>query len=299
MWVNKLVVLSLALLASDQTGAAKSGYRSCREIKASDKQTADGIYTLTTENRVTYETYCDMTTDGGGWTLVASVHENNMHGKCTVGDRWSSQQGNNINNPKGEGNWDNYATFGRPDGATSDDYKSPGYYDITAKDLGLWHVPNNTPLSQWRNSALLRYRTNNGFFAQEGGNLFYLYKRYPVAYDVGTCLTNNGPAYPIVYEYGNAETATSYYGPYFGSEVIAGYVQFRVINNEKAALALCPGMKAKGCNVEHYCIGGGGYFPEGNPKQCGDFAAYDWDGYGARSSAPKEITEATILLFYR
>ena len=33
-----------------------------------------------------------MTTDGGGWTLVASVHENNINGKCTVGDKWSSEQ---------------------------------------------------------------------------------------------------------------------------------------------------------------------------------------------------------------
>lgn len=64
-----------------------------------------------------------MTTNGGGWTLVASVHENNMNGKCTPGDRWSSQQGNNLNNPMGEGNWANYATFGLPVGATSDDYK--------------------------------------------------------------------------------------------------------------------------------------------------------------------------------
>ena len=34
-----------------------------------------------------------METDGGGWTLVAAVHENNIDGKCTIGDRWSSEQG--------------------------------------------------------------------------------------------------------------------------------------------------------------------------------------------------------------
>ena len=33
-----------------------------------------------------------MTSDGGGWTLVASVHENNINGKCTMGDKWSSEQ---------------------------------------------------------------------------------------------------------------------------------------------------------------------------------------------------------------
>ncbi len=31
---------------------------------------------------------CDMTTAGGGWMLVASVHENYMNGKCSDGDRF-------------------------------------------------------------------------------------------------------------------------------------------------------------------------------------------------------------------
>lgn len=34
-----------------------------------------------------------METAGGGWTLVGSVHENNIAGKCTLGDNWSDDQG--------------------------------------------------------------------------------------------------------------------------------------------------------------------------------------------------------------
>ncbi|XP_018418345.1 PREDICTED: intelectin-1a-like [Nanorana parkeri] len=284
------------------TGGPDSGYRSCKVIKNLHTHAKDGIYTLTTEEGETYQTFCDMSTNGGGWTLVASVHENNMNGKCTPGDRWSSQQGNNPNNPAGEGNWANYATFGLPSGATSDDYKNPGYYDITAKDLGLWHVPNNTPLSVWRDSSLLRYRTDNSFFTQEGGNLFQLYKVYPLG--LATC-PRHWEGVPIflhyLYEFCKIMNTKLMHLSLATGEFTAGYVQFRAINTERAPLALCAGVKVTGCNGEHHCIGGGGYMPEASPRQCGDFASFDWDGYGTHvgSSTTKEITEAAVLLFYR
>ncbi|KAG8560406.1 hypothetical protein GDO81_014962 [Engystomops pustulosus] len=229
-------------------------YKSCKEIRAAFNDVKDGIYTLTTKNGMTYQTFCDMTTNGGGWTLVASIHENNIHGKCTLGDRWSSQHGNDANNPKGEGNWDNYATFGTPEGATSDDYKNPGYYDIFTKDVSVWHVPNDSPLELWKNSSLQRYRTDTGFLEHEGGNLFYLYKKYPVTSKAGTCLAHNGPAIPIVYDYGYADKTSRFYSPNGRGEFIAGFIQFRAVNYEGAALPLCPGMKVTGCNSEHVCI---------------------------------------------
>jgi len=46
-----------------------------------------------------------MTSAGGGWTLVASVHENNIKGKCTLGDNWSSDQGRTSNNYNGKMVW--------------------------------------------------------------------------------------------------------------------------------------------------------------------------------------------------
>ncbi|XP_055258120.1 intelectin-1-like isoform X2 [Moschus berezovskii] len=275
--------------------------RSCKEIKESCHTAGDGLYHLRTENGVIYQTFCDMTSGGGGWTLVASVHENNMRGKCTLGDRWSSQQGNRADYPEGDGNWANYNTFGSAEAATSDDYKNPGYYDIQAQDLGIWHVPNKSPLQHWRNSSLLRYHTNTGFFRRLGHNLFGLYQKYPVKYGAGKCWTDNGPAIPVDYDFGDAEKTASYYSPNGQREFVAGFVQFRVFNNEGAANALCAGMRVTGCNTEFHCIGGGGYFPEGNPVQCGDFSSFDWNGYGAHQgySSSREITEAAVLLFYR
>ena len=65
---------------------------------------------------------------------MASVHENNMRGKCTLGDRWSSQQGNRADYPEGDGNWANYNTFGSAEAATSDDYKVGGTEHPGGKD---------------------------------------------------------------------------------------------------------------------------------------------------------------------
>jgi len=35
-------------------------------------------------------------------TLVASIHENDIEGKCTTGDKWSSEDGGNPGNERGE-----------------------------------------------------------------------------------------------------------------------------------------------------------------------------------------------------
>lgn len=66
--------------------------RSCKEIRDRYDQHEDGLYYLNTVSGIIYQPFSDMTTTGS-WTLVASMHENNIYGKCEVGNRWSSQQG--------------------------------------------------------------------------------------------------------------------------------------------------------------------------------------------------------------
>ncbi|XP_051756017.1 intelectin-like [Ctenopharyngodon idella] len=282
-------------------GRIKYAARSCKELHEKYQVYDDGLYYLNSSRGVLYQTFCDMTTAGGGWTLVASVHENNMYGKCTVGDRWSSQQGSEPNRPDGDGTWANTVTFGTAEASTSDDYKNPGYFDIPAQDMSVWHVPNNMDLEYWNPNSLLRYHTENHFLTLHGGNLFNLFKKFPVKFGLGACLTDNGPAIPIVYDTGNVDYTKNLFGPNSRTMFTPGFITFRVFNTERAALALCSGVKPTGCNSEHFCIGGGGHFPEGVPRQCGDFAGFDWDGYGTNAgwSASKEITEAAVLLFYR
>ncbi|KAI4876777.1 hypothetical protein NFI96_008146, partial [Prochilodus magdalenae] len=225
--------------------------RSCKEIRDRYQMYEDGLYYLTTETGVVYQTYCDMTTAGGGWTLVASVHENNIYGKCTLGDRWSSQQGSNVNLPDGDGNWANRVTFGTPEAATSDDYKNPGYYDIAAQDVSVWHVPNNVQLQHWKTASILRYHTDNRFLTLHGGNLFFLFKKFPVRFGIGACRIDNGPAVPVLYDTGNEASTRNLYGPNSRGEFVPGFITFRVFNNERAAMAICSGHRPIGCNTEH------------------------------------------------
>ncbi|XP_031416146.1 intelectin-like [Clupea harengus] len=275
--------------------------QSCKEIQETFKVKEDGIYFLITESGVVYQTFCDMTTDGGGWTLVASVHENDILGKCTQGDRWSSQNGDNPDKPEGDQSWANRVTFGTADAATDDDYKNPGYYDIQARDVSVWHVPNNEESGLWSNSSFLRYHTETHFLKTYGGNLYHLFKRHPVKHGMAECKGGSGIPIPVVYDKGDEKSTGQLYGPAARAEFEPGFITFSASNSEKAPVAICSGVKPTGCNPQYYCIGGGGYYPIGALVACGDFNAFDWTIFGGagQHKASQKMIDAAMLLFYR
>ena len=288
----------LGAWGNDGSSADSPGL-SCLDIKTKDADKGDGFYWIKPADKA-YEVWCDMTTAGGGWTLVASVHEDNIGAKCNGEDRWSSTKGNSPSLPSGDGTWESESVFGAANAATKSDYKGPAYFELAGKDVAIYHVPNGTDASGYRASAFLRYHTNTAFLTQYGGSLRSLYKNhFPVKFG-GAC-ASKGPAIPVVWDVGDNNAIDAQIAPNSVGESTPGYIQFRVFNNEKGAYALCAGIRYDGCNSEHACLGGGGWYPEGNPNQCGDFAAWDWSGYGAHAewSATKKLTEAAVFILVR
>ena len=188
----------------------------------------NGIYHLRDDNNFMFPAYCDMNIDGGGWTLVATIHENNARlttGKCTTGDKWSSEHGNEVNSQTGAEAWFNYATFGNAISATSEDYKNSAYFGIQARDVMIWQVPNNTPLQQFDSAAYLKFRTTNGFMTEYGGNMFNLYKvHFPIKSGVYAKYQDNGPSIPVTFDKGNSTEAQRHYGPFIQARTETGYI---------------------------------------------------------------------------
>ena len=132
--------------------------KSCREYKEKNPSFKRGLIRLS-DGKALREVYCEATLADGPWTLVASIHEDNIQAKCNSKDRWATTDGGkNPGNTLGTGNWFSNSKFGSASQATKDDYKGVEYSTLQANDIMIWHVPNDTPASKYYDNS--RYRTS-------------------------------------------------------------------------------------------------------------------------------------------
>ncbi|XP_076825148.1 uncharacterized protein LOC143470760 [Clavelina lepadiformis] len=79
--VIHLFLFSIALASVEylnQSGSAADLPASCKQIKLAGRSHGNVIYYIRDSNMISYPVYCDMTLGSGGWTLVASIHENKI-----------------------------------------------------------------------------------------------------------------------------------------------------------------------------------------------------------------------------
>ncbi len=89
---------------------------SCDQLHTNYPLLADGTYWLTGSAAVPYQTWCDMTSDGGGWTLVGTIAGGDAQG-------WNQQFGN----------WSSSATLGTAAQPWLD-FKSRAWFDMDVSD---------------------------------------------------------------------------------------------------------------------------------------------------------------------
>ncbi len=226
---------------------------SCNDILSRDPSAANGVYTVDVDGfgvgEAPFDTFCDMVSDGGGWTLVASVVDDTP--------QRSSDVPSQVWQLPGENHWADRIAFGDVETATETvvgSFKNAAYWEITASDIMVYTVPNDTASEFYFDDARFIMRTENNFLDANGGTLFSLYNDFH--------RLENGPrafGYIVdnVYDKG---TAVDHHAELYvnsRNETQSGGFSFASINNEGYPMAFCP-MKTNGYNSEHWCVGGNG-----------------------------------------
>ncbi|XP_063416242.1 angiopoietin-4-like [Mytilus trossulus] len=73
---GKEILRIVSLLKNDFKGTCAKPARDCTELKKYNKQS--GVYKISAGNSKALKVYCDMTTDGGGWSIIQRHQDGNV-----------------------------------------------------------------------------------------------------------------------------------------------------------------------------------------------------------------------------
>ncbi len=284
--------------ADDRVDDDDDGTPDCRQVPSCLEwldlypDSPDGIYTLDPDGpggEPEFETWCDMTTAGGGWTLVMSLVDGpDKRAGDSPDQKWQES---------GFNRWEDTSTFGDVRTATttnSGDFKNPAYWSVSGEDLLIYHTPNDSADSDYRASARYAYHTTDGFLADYGGSLYHLYTDYfPLTNTGGPGI---GLTVDATWTVGTAEGQHAEQLPNSESETAPGGITFSVNNNEGIPIALCPGVKYLAGNSEHSCVGGNGTTAGYGQGGWGNLREWSYDASWGYSDA---MRSSTVMVFVR
>jgi hypothetical protein len=110
----------VAIVQARDGSSAAHAARDCKTLLADYPSTSDGVYWLDPEGQGNaFQTYCDMTTNGGGWTMVANI---------------ASNDGNSVGYAN-EDFWTKERAYGTLGNRFSNDYKSAAAWRVAGDAL--------------------------------------------------------------------------------------------------------------------------------------------------------------------
>lgn len=122
------------MVAGQDEGTCSSTWlSSCQAIRAGSAYVEDGLYRIDPDGPggiTPSMAYCDMYSDGGGWTFVANFTNN--------GD--GTDEGNWLHSYAGTNQWERgYGSFGSAEPSQNADYRSEAFHALPADEVRMTH----------------------------------------------------------------------------------------------------------------------------------------------------------------
>jgi subtilisin-like proprotein convertase family protein len=276
-------------VAPASLGSFERPAASCKAILDGGDSKGDGLYWLQPDATLpAFQTFCDMTTAGGGWTLVMSLVQGDYK---LGGDDWNQKW-----QQSGFNRWADKSTFGDVFNATRygvGDYKNAAYFSLKGADMLFYHVPDGTAVEQLRSASVYSYYTSSNFLPAKGPTVQGIFAT--------TCPLVGGGGVkqclqvPVTYATGNGTGFAAEQCPNNRAESSTGAVTFGAWNGEGVVFAFCP-IKQTGWNAEHSCVGGNGATAGNGAGGWGNQREWVYDGNWCMSA---KLRTAALMMLVR